>query len=414
MTSKSYQKRCLSKPTWGVTESCEVEEASTVSGGLTPRSMAANGSPSDDEILRTPSFVHRCMVQEDSKTEENQVLPLIVKNTFLALDRAAGAPSLRRNQSAPPGTRYLSESRSDCQDWRHLGMTRRLEETSELQVPCSAAPACRRGGASISAVVSNGMQSSLWPVEGVDVRFGSHEVARHPAVHMPRQYLSESPCSLVHSPHNGFAQFGIQEAWLGFNGHPMAVSAMSSTTTSGLSAENVSTIQAAFTAQVPHLFRPQGVERFTCPTTGACSIRWTVDARKLRGNDRSAVSPPFELRDPGSRSCWPFKMVINPKITNSGRSGASFRVAKGQGMIQLKCEASRSQLASMPLTFWLSAGSGRNFGPLQCPRGPVEHDFAQSGVQGLSKDADVWDFSSLVDETTQTFIICLTIQGSLH
>lgn len=147
---------------------------------------------------------------------------------------------------------------------------------------------------------------------------------------------------------------------------------------------------------------------FQCNSSGLGCICWTVDAKKLRSNDRSAVSPLFKL------SGMPFKMTINPKVPKEGRAGSSFRAADGKGAVQLKCEASEPSLASVPMTFWISAGSGHGYDALQAPRGPALQNFSKSGVQSLSKGEDIWDFKALQDQPSSTFVVCLAVESPWH
>merc|ERR1719262_1878764 len=71
---------------------------------------------------------------------------------------------------------------------------------------------------------------------------------------------------------------------------------------------------------------------------GCTHVHWAVDARKLDGQDKQAVSQVFsvDLPDIGPT---PFKLVLYPKATNDGKHGASFKKSKKQGRIVLKCEA---------------------------------------------------------------------------
>lgn len=158
-------------------------------------------------------------------------------------------------------------------------------------------------------------------------------------------------------------------------------------------------------------FQPQSLSHFRHRITGAVSIFWTVDGRKLRSNDRLTVSPLFKLSDGLLNApLLPFKMIISPKIASDCQGGASFRKAKGRAIIQLKCEAPREEQESNPISFFLSAGSGCIGNPRLHPaRGPVTCNFSQSGVCGLPKDSEAWDFLDVVDEKSQTFVVCLQV-----
>merc|ERR1719277_664591 len=75
---------------------------------------------------------------------------------------------------------------------------------------------------------------------------------------------------------------------------------------------------------------------------GSFRVKWTVDARKLKGNDKTVVSPPFEM---SSKAIGTFKMMINPTASKL-KGGATFRNSNGRGSVQLKCDtASESKLA---------------------------------------------------------------------
>jgi len=166
----------------------------------------------------------------------------------------------------------------------------------------------------------------------------------------------------------------------------------------------------------PQPFQPQTLSQWRNNTTGSTCICWTVDGRKLRSNDRLTVSPLFALSDGHvDAPPLPFKMIISPKVASDGKGGASFRKANGRAIIQLKCEAPREELESYPISFFLSACSGNQQDPrLQAARGPVTCNFAQTGVCGLPKDCETWDFLDVVDEQTRTFVVCLEVLGTLH
>jgi len=159
-------------------------------------------------------------------------------------------------------------------------------------------------------------------------------------------------------------------------------------------------------------FQPQTLSQWTDRAAGGSTfINWTVDAKKLRANDRLTVSPLFKLCDGNVNAPpLPFKMTVTPKMVSDGKGGASFRKAKGKAIIQLKCEAPREDMESNPIRFYLSAWSGRQEDPrMQAARGPVTCNFAQSGICGLPKDREIWDFPSVVDEQSQTFVISLEV-----
>jgi len=145
--------------------------------------------------------------------------------------------------------------------------------------------------------------------------------------------------------------------------------------------------------------QPQTLSRSQSQGSGRSWIHWTVDARKLRGNDKQAVSPPFDLG--GHFSQVTFKMMLYPTAINDGKGGASFKKARGRGYVQLKCEAELLEAAAN-VSFRIHVGK-------QPPRGPVQHNFLHSAVCGLPKEIEEWDFGAAVDNESMTFVVCLEI-----
>lgn len=130
-------------------------------------------------------------------------------------------------------------------------------------------------------------------------------------------------------------------------------------------------------------------------------VIWTVDAKKLKSNDRVAVSPPFSLYGA------PFRMMLHPKISSESKGGASFRKSMGRGFLQLKCESKVQELAGARFTFNFVVGSSKK--RLEAARGPITHDFTTGGIVGLRKGQDEWNFSQCVDKCSDTFVVCLEI-----
>jgi hypothetical protein len=148
---------------------------------------------------------------------------------------------------------------------------------------------------------------------------------------------------------------------------------------------------------------PQTLQRSTSVSTNEARIEWVVDARKLRGNDKQAVSPPFDLTCGGST--LPFRIMIYPKQVTDQKAGASFKKSRGRGSVTIKCEADLHQ--TTPLYFRIYAGKhGVN---KQDPRGPVEHDFSVSAVGKLPQNIEEWDFSEVKDDASSTFVVGLEV-----
>jgi hypothetical protein len=140
------------------------------------------------------------------------------------------------------------------------------------------------------------------------------------------------------------------------------------------------------------------------------SYTWTLESKKLRGNDRSVVSRAFELciGDPES-SPVTFKMMLCAKMLRQGRGGQSFKMARGQGSVQLKCEhdlgnlSKRVQLKISVGSCLASASCGTRSGVVH--QKVLWHDFSQSAAC-TSQD---WDFGKAVDEKSQTFVVSVEI-----
>lgn len=102
----------------------------------------------------------------------------------------------------------------------------------------------------------------------------------------------------------------------------------------------------------------------------------------------------------------PFRLLLTPKnamSTTAGKKGSQgFRKSKGFGVVQLKCEEVLGEEMLSKVEFHISVGQ-------QPLRGPVLHDFSQSGaVCGLSSTGqDLWDFGKEVDLTSRTFSVRL-------
>lgn len=154
--------------------------------------------------------------------------------------------------------------------------------------------------------------------------------------------------------------------------------------------------------------RPQTLVQAFDVNAGVYRVSWVVDARKLKANDKQGVSPEFQISC-SSGSNMIFKMMMYPKAKQDGKGSVSFKKAKGRGFIQLKCESETVGLENCLLSFRMGTSSAIGQVGAEPPRGPVTHDFTQNSTCGLSRGSDEWDFSKVVDEAAQTFVIYLEI-----
>lgn len=140
---------------------------------------------------------------------------------------------------------------------------------------------------------------------------------------------------------------------------------------------------------------------------GCTHVHWTLDARKLEGQDKQAVSQVFSVELPGYGPT-PFKLVLYPKATNDGKHGAGFRKAKGHGRVVLKCEAQLPEELS-DVCFRVGVGrAGKDSQTLQPFRGPAMQNFFEHSCHGLPKSEEDWDFSASVEDS-RTALVTLEI-----
>jgi len=136
-------------------------------------------------------------------------------------------------------------------------------------------------------------------------------------------------------------------------------------------------------------------------------VHWAVDARKLEGQDKQAVSQVFLVELPGYGPT-PFKLVLYPKATNDSKHGAGFKKAKGKGRVVLKCEAQLPESLS-DVCFRVGVGRAeKDSETLQAFRGPVMENFFEHSCHGLPKSEEDWDFSASVGDS-RTFLVTVEI-----
>jgi len=135
---------------------------------------------------------------------------------------------------------------------------------------------------------------------------------------------------------------------------------------------------------------------------------WTVDSRKLKVKDKVAVSPSFELDGvPGT-----FRMMLYPTAVSERKGGASFKKAKGKGSVHIKCESPLGEVYGGAVTLTIlvcSPNEEDDDSEEEAARGPLKHNFAESGICSLPKDQEEWDFGKATDEDTQNFVVQLDI-----
>eukprot|EP00930_Biecheleria_cincta_P063201 TRINITY_DN48706_c0_g1_i1.p1 TRINITY_DN48706_c0_g1~~TRINITY_DN48706_c0_g1_i1.p1 ORF type:complete len:439 (+),score=32.96 TRINITY_DN48706_c0_g1_i1:91-1407(+) len=131
---------------------------------------------------------------------------------------------------------------------------------------------------------------------------------------------------------------------------------------------------------------------------GSMIVRWAVEARKLTANDKSIVSPTFEI---GSKIPGTFRIMLHP--SRLSKRGVTFKNSDGKGSISLKCDSPPESESMREIRFFI--GDGRS----ETPRGPVLHDFSESGVCSLPRDKEEWDFTKAVDRASKNLFVCVQI-----
>lgn len=123
---------------------------------------------------------------------------------------------------------------------------------------------------------------------------------------------------------------------------------------------------------------------------GALRVRWFLDARKLKGNHKVAVSPPFKVRVDYDRTAT-FKLMLLPTSGTERRCG-TFQKAKGRARVNLKCE---EDLGAVITSLRFSVA------PENCSRTKQVHvnDFARNAVWA---GTDAWDF--LAEEASYAIV----------
>jgi len=173
---------------------------------------------------------------------------------------------------------------------------------------------------------------------------------------------------------------------------------------------------------LPQVPQPQTLSRIL-DSNGFYQVIWTVDARKLKSNDKQAVSPPFNLHFNEAYPDVTFKLMIYPKAEQPktehasrkseetlSRGAACFKKS-GSGTIQLKCENDLSN-SKTSVSFQLTIGNSEMRLPMRPAEGPMSHTFSQSAMAGLPKEVglDIWNLNEVVDSKSTTFYVYATIR----
>lgn len=136
-------------------------------------------------------------------------------------------------------------------------------------------------------------------------------------------------------------------------------------------------------------------------------VHWSMDARKLFGNDDRIVSPPFCVCLGPTYSDMTFRLMVHAKVARNRFGRSSFKQSGGQGKISIKRESELS--GSTPLFIYsMSIGDGSI---VDRARGPASNNFAERSVAGLLESEELWDLRSSIDRNSMTLDVLLHIQA---
>ncbi|CAE7350837.1 PTC1, partial [Symbiodinium sp. CCMP2456] len=93
-------------------------------------------------------------------------------------------------------------------------------------------------------------------------------------------------------------------------------------------------------------------------TAGSYIVKWYVDARKLKTNDKQIISPGFELYHPGNGQVLRFLIGAFPMGWSAANPGENFNKAAGRGYFQLKCDTGPKDQGCLPCRFGFSVANG--------------------------------------------------------
>lgn len=127
--------------------------------------------------------------------------------------------------------------------------------------------------------------------------------------------------------------------------------------------------------------------------SGAFRVRWAVESRKFKSNDKSIVSAPFEVPALAPAT---FKLVVAAKQVSESRRGNSFRKAKGGACVQLKCQT-EPEGSQADMTFRIDVSGQGIKEALDC-----RHDFRLSP---LCTCLESFNFSPLVATETPCMLV---------
>ncbi|OLP91937.1 S-antigen protein [Symbiodinium microadriaticum] len=102
---------------------------------------------------------------------------------------------------------------------------------------------------------------------------------------------------------------------------------------------------------------PQTIQVHPTGRPGSYLVKWFLDSRKLKSNDKQVISPGFMLHHPCTGQFLRFLIGAFPKDWSAANPEANFKKAEGRGFFQLKCDTQPKDQGCLPCRFGFSVSN---------------------------------------------------------
>ncbi|CAE7776690.1 HERC5 [Symbiodinium microadriaticum] len=103
---------------------------------------------------------------------------------------------------------------------------------------------------------------------------------------------------------------------------------------------------------------PESIHICRMGKPGTYLIKWFLDSRKLRSNDKQIISPGFDLYHPCTGQTLRFLIGAFPKTWGTANPDVNFNKSDGRGIFQLKCDTKPKDHGCLPCRFGFSVSNG--------------------------------------------------------
>eukprot|EP00449_Zooxanthella_nutricula_P010260 CAMPEP_0198520282 /NCGR_PEP_ID=MMETSP1462-20131121/20230_1 /TAXON_ID=1333877 /ORGANISM="Brandtodinium nutriculum, Strain RCC3387" /LENGTH=286 /DNA_ID=CAMNT_0044249907 /DNA_START=87 /DNA_END=947 /DNA_ORIENTATION=- len=143
---------------------------------------------------------------------------------------------------------------------------------------------------------------------------------------------------------------------------------------------------------------------------GGARLLWTVEEKRISGQDKMFVSPSFHLAL-SNFGKLPFKLILHAAVPQAvqkkGKGSQGFKSAEGWVRVELKFCDDLQDRADIGVS--IAVGLGDLAQPV---RGPVRHNLAQQSMCGLPKGQDMWHLPRSVDPVTRRVHVVVMVEPS--